>query len=195
MTDLNVLLQNVLDIRMLEESRFSEIRRAVFDDGKVSTEEADLIFKIDTEIAHLPEGWNEFFIGALTDFLIRQTLPIGYVDPIHASWLMERIEHDDHISEETELELLLNVLRLARDVPETLEIYALDKVRNKIIGRATQGSLTITSDDVELLRRILYACGGNGGFAISKVEARFLFELSECSSHFLARQLVSSFGF
>lgn len=183
MTRLTELLQNALDIRMLDDSRFSEIRRQVFDDGKVSMEEADLIFKIDSEIMDLPQDWDEFFIGALTDFLIRQTLPIGYVDPIHASWLMERLEYDQNLSDETELELLLNILRLARDVPESLETYALSKVRDKIIARVTQDGLTITSGDVETIKRVLYASGGTEGFAISESEARFLFDLDEIAQN------------
>ena len=183
MSNLHELLQNALDIRMMDESRFTEIRRQVFDDGKVNTEEANLVFEIDSEIADLPEGWNEFFVGALTDFIIRQTLPVGYVDPIHASWLMERLEHDNRLSEDTELELLLNILRLAREVPESLELYTLEKIRDKIVGRAVEGQLSITDKDVENLKRVLYACGGNGGYSISKAEAQFLFDLDEISQN------------
>lgn len=106
----------------LTDDQFLELRRTIFQDSKVCMEEADLIFAVDTNIEELPEGWNEFFVGALTDFLIRQTLPIGYVDPIHSSWLMERIEQDDHLAPATELELLLNILRLAEDVPDSLEL-------------------------------------------------------------------------
>jgi len=175
------ILENALTIRMLDETRFLELRRQVFDDGQITIDEADLIFQIDTQIDNLPEGWNEFFVGALTDFLIRQTLPVGYVDPIHATWLMERIENDDKLSAETELELLLNVLRLAKDVPENLELYALGKVKQRIVGRAVKEDFRVTAQDVSELKKVMYACGGNGGFSISAVEARFLFDLDELS--------------
>jgi len=183
MTNIHDQLQNALDIRMLDETRFSELRRAIFDDGKITTQEADMIFAIDTQIENLPANWDEFFVGAITDFLIRQTLPVGYVDPIHATWLMERIEHDDHLSEKTELELVLNVLRLAKNVPESLELYALGKVRDKIISRAATGVMAISEEDVDLIKRVLYASGGSGGYSICEHEARFLFDLDEISQN------------
>jgi len=167
----------------LTDSQFLELRRTIFQDSKVCMEEADLIFTVDTNVEALPEGWNDFFVGALTDFLIRQTLPIGYVDPIHSSWLMERIEQDDHLEPETELELLLNILRLAEDVPESLELYALNKVRDRIINRTVENGMTVTEQDVDELKRILYAAGGSGGFYVCEHEARFLFDLDEISQH------------
>jgi len=39
--------------------------------------------------------------------------------------------------------------------------------------------LTVSEGDVALLKKVVYASGGNGGFGISKSEAAFLFELDE----------------
>lgn len=181
MSSVRRILENALTIHMLDETKFVELRRQVFDDGRVAYDEADLIFAVDNQIDDKPEGWEEFFVGALTDFLIRQELPVGYVTPIQASWLMERIEADEKLGEETELTLLLNVLRLAKDVPENLELYTLNKIRNKIITRAVEGDFCITSKDIKELKQVLYACGGHGGFSISELEARFLFDLDELS--------------
>lgn len=181
MSSVRKILENALTIRMLDEIRFVELRRQVFDDGRISIDEADLIFAIDSQIEELPEGWNEFFVGALTDYLIRQELPVGYIEPIQASWLMERIEADDKLSPQTEMELLLNILRLAKDVPENLELYTLAKIRNKIVARAVESDFRISAQDVKDMKRVLYACGGNGGYAISEAEARFLFDLDEIS--------------
>lgn len=183
MSDISELLRGALDQNQLDDQRFSEIRRAIFNDGQVSTEEADLIFAVDDQIEVKPDNWNEFFVGALTDFMVRQTPPKGYVEPIQASWLMERIEHDSRLSLETELELILNILRLAKDSPESLERYALDKVKGTIVTRAVNGKLSITEHDVANLRRIFYASGGCGGFSISEAEARFLFDLDEVSKN------------
>ena len=181
MSSVRNILENALTIRMLDETRFVELRRQVFDDGRISYDEADLIFAIDNQIEEKPEGWEEFFVGALTDFLVRQELPVGYVEPIQATWLMERIEADEKISEETELTLLLNILRLAKDVPESLELYTLNKIRNRIVARAVESDFRITDKDVKELKKVLYACGGHGGFSISELEARFLFDLDELS--------------
>ncbi len=181
MASVKQLMENALTIRMLDENRFLELRRQVFDDGDISIDEADLIFAIDSQIDNLPEGWNEFFVGSLTDFLIRQTMPVGYVDTVHVSWLMERIEFDERLSHKTELELLLNILRLAKEVPETLELYTLNLIKEKIVARAIESDFQITGEDVKEIKRVLYACGGHGGYAVSETEARFLFDLDEIS--------------
>jgi len=85
------------------------------------------------------------------------------------------------MSEDTEMELVLNVLRLAEDVPRDLEVYALNKVRDKIIASATSDGIAVKSEHVDLIKRLLYASGGSGGFSICKIEARFLFDLDEIS--------------
>ncbi len=199
MASTNQVLTEILADGVLDKDEFLQLRKQIFNDGHITITEADMIFAIDTKIDVLPEGWNEFFVNAITDFLIRQTLPIGYVDPIHATWLMERIEQDDKMSEETEQALLLSVLRLAEDCPENLELYALNKIRRKIVGRAVKSELCVTEQDVgmiekvlyaghalqvsesdvALIKKVVYASGGNGGFGISKSEAAFLFELDE----------------
>ena len=183
MASFNELLRKASSSKVLDDQIFADLRKEILNDGHVSITEADMIFEIDTNIAVKPEGWNNFFVSVITDFLIRQTLPVGFVDPIHATWLMERIDQDHNLSQETEEALLLNVLRLAEDTPENLEKYALGKIRDKIISRASAGNLNVTADDVALLRRVLYASGGQGGFRISKSEARFLFDLDEISQN------------
>lgn len=183
MASVKNILEDILADKKLDSDEFLRLRRQIFQDGHISLEEADMVFRVDTETTNLPDGWDDFFVGAITDFLIRQTLPVGYVDPIHSTWLIERIENNDHMSEATEMELILNVIRLAEDVPRNLELYALNKIRDKIISRASNGTLSITAEDVALLKRTLYASGGSGGFSICKEEARFLFDLDEvCQS-------------
>ncbi|MEP1229678.1 MAG: hypothetical protein ABJG88_03280 [Litorimonas sp.] len=179
MASVNDILTQALTDKVIDPTEFSQLRRKIFGDGHVSLQEANMIFLFDMQAQSLPEGWSDFFVGAITDFLIRQTLPAGYVDSIHSAWLMERIEHDDQMKEDTEMKLLLNVLRLAVDVPRDLEIYALNKVRDKIISSGLNGQLSIQTEDVELLKRVLYASSGSGGFSICREEAQFLFQLDE----------------
>ena len=118
------LLNAVLDAGSLSDETFVQLRRQVYEDGYISTEEADLIFDINTAIKHLQDEWNAFFVGAITDFLVRQTPPTGFIDISNAAWLMQRIDHDGVIELETEFELLMNVLHLAQSVPERLERFA-----------------------------------------------------------------------
>jgi len=201
MASINNILREILADRVLDKDEFSRLRQQIFNDGHISIDEANMIFEVDTKLESKPEGWNDFFVNAITDFLIRQTLPVGYVDPIHATWLMERIDQDDRLDENTEEALLLSVLKFAENCPENLEVYALEKVRHKIVNRAVKSNLCVKENDVSMIERVLYACnalkvgsddvalikrvvyasGGNGGYGISKSEAAFLFELDEAT--------------
>jgi len=201
MASVNEILTDILADGVLDNDEYMRLRKQIFSDGHISITEADMIFKIDTELKEKPEGWNEFFVNAITDFLIRQTLPVGFVDPIHATWLMERIDQDDRMDEATEEALLLSVLKFAENCPENLEVYTLNKIRQKIVGRAVTSDLSVQENDVSMIERVLYACnalqvgsqevalikkvvyasGGHGGFGVSKAEAAFLFELDEAT--------------
>ncbi len=186
--DLLPSLRQILDENILGEGDFHDLQRTVYEDGHVTLDEADLIFKINDQVDQRPEGWNAFFVGVITDLLVRQTLPRGYVDASNAAWLMERIDHDGLLKLETELELLMNVLSIAESVPERLEAYALRQVKACVLksegyladGRKVEAGV-IEARDVEYLRKVLYACGGNGGFGITQLEAEILFDLDEAT--------------
>ena len=178
----------VLVSRELSDAQLRTIRRAFYDDGVMSADEADKMFKINDVAVKKPAEWNDFFVSALTDFLVRQVLPAGYVDTANAAWLMERIDHDGVLELETEFELLMNVLHLSESVPDRLETYALRQVVTCVLegrgyladGRQVKPGV-IEARDVEILRKILYACGGDGGFGITQIEAELLFDLDEAT--------------
>lgn len=187
---LSTLLNMVLEQKTLDQTMISKLRRQVYADGHVTTDEADKLFLINTSIEDISADWNAFFVGSMTDFLIRQTPPMGYIDESNAAWLMQRIDHDGVIELETEFELLMNVLHLADKVPERLELYALRQVKSCVLdgqGYLASGRELIRGQvgeyEVELLRRILYACGGDGGIGISKSEAELLFEIDEATQN------------
>ncbi len=187
-TTLNTLLTDVVSKNELSEAQLKSLRQLIWGDNYLSPDEADLLFKINDSVQTKPENWKDMFVNSLTTFLVRQTLPHGYIDAANAAWLMERIDHDGVLAIETEFELLMNVLHIAESVPERLEMYALRQVRSCVLegrgyladGRELSPG-TIEARDVRILRRILYACGGDGGFGITRAEAELLFDLDEAT--------------
>ena len=180
----------ILSARMLSADDVLALRQSFYADSKISIAEADDIFAINTQIIQKPQEWYDFFIGAITDFLIRQTPPIGYIDEATALWLIQRIDYDGVVELITEYELLMHILYYAVDVPERLKEYALNQVKLCVLTR--EGALingqTLTAGrvdayDVECLRRIFYACSGEGGTGISAQEAEILFELDELTQN------------
>jgi hypothetical protein len=165
------------------------LRQLVYDDSVVSIIEADRIFALNDQITDRPQNWSEFFVEAVTDFLVRQTPPYGYVDESNAMWLTERISHDGVVDGDTEMALMMNVLKYAERVPTRLELFALDQVKMAVVDGL--GALArdpshqdnvIDAREVELVRLALYACGGDGGFGISRQEAEVLFDLNDATN-------------
>jgi hypothetical protein len=159
-------------------------RREIFEDGIVSRQEAEAVLALNEMASEKCAEWNEFFIEALTDHVVTQAEPQGYVSEDVADWLMTMVTRDGKVDSASELELLVNVLSKANRVPEKLEKMVLDTIGRAVLegeGPLSKGRLTpgvIGEAEVELVRQVLFAFGGNGGISISKTEAEFLFMLN-----------------
>ncbi|WP_027167362.1 hypothetical protein [Mesorhizobium sp. WSM3224] len=162
------------------------LRREVFADGVVSRGEAEALFALDQTARDKCGEWAPFFVEAVTDYIVRQEKPEGYISEQNADWLVRTVSRDGMVDSRTELELLVHVLEEAKSSPGQLSAYALEQVAHAVVdgkGPLMQGgSLVpghIAKAEVDLLRRILYAYGGDGNIAISKVEAEVLFRIND----------------
>ncbi|CDX52432.1 conserved hypothetical protein [Mesorhizobium plurifarium] len=162
------------------------LRREVFADGVVSRGEAEALFALDQTARDKCGEWAPFFVEAVTDYIVHQEKPEGYISEQNADWLVRTVSRDGMVDSRTELELLVHVLEEAKSSPDQLSAYALEQVGHAVIdGKGPMmhgGSLVpghIAKAEVDLLRRILYAYGGDGNIAISKAEAEVLFKIND----------------
>ena len=162
------------------------LRGEVFRDSVVSYDEADAIFGIDGSATEKCPEWTEFYVEALTDFIVNQAEPRGYVNLANAQWLIDRVSRDGHLDTVTELELLVKVLDRSQTSPEMLVRYVMREISRAVLDDegplATGRTLSkgvIGEAEVELLRRVLYAFGGEAGISISRAEAELLFDLND----------------
>ncbi|WP_434722990.1 hypothetical protein [Mesorhizobium sp. RIZ17] len=162
------------------------LRREVFADGVVSRGEAEALFALDQTARDKCGEWASFFVEAVTDYIVHQEKPEGYISEENADWLVRTISRDGMVDSRTELELLVHVLEEAKSSPGQLSAYALEQVAHAVIDG--KGPLMLGGDlvpgliakaEVDLLRRILYAYGGDGNIAISKAEAEVLFKIND----------------
>nr|WP_245485956.1 MULTISPECIES: hypothetical protein [unclassified Mesorhizobium] len=162
------------------------LRREVFGDGVVTRGEAEALFALDAKAKDKCAQWPVFFVEAVTDFIVHQEKPAGYISQDNADWLVRAISRDGMVDSRTELELLVHVLEKAKSSPNGLCVYALAQVANAVLdgkgplmhdGKLVPG--LIAKAEVELLRRILYAHGGDGNIAITRAEAEMLFKINE----------------
>ncbi len=165
------------------------LRRDVFADGVVSRGEAEALFALDATAKDKCQEWPEFFIEAVTDYIVHQEKPAGYISQDNAEWLIATISRDGMVDSLTELELLVQVLEKAKSSPDRLSAYALEQVANAVVdgkgplmlGGALVPGL-VAKAEVDLLRRILHAYGGDGNIAITRAEAEVLFRINEQTS-------------
>jgi hypothetical protein len=168
------------------------LRQNLAENDAISALEADLLLMLNTACRIKDASWSGFFVETLTDYLVHQTAPEGYVTAATAEWLALRFSRDGRITNHAELDLVVSIIEEARWVPLSLPLIVLRQVR---AGIATgQGPLragapvpagVITDTEVELVRRVLVAC--DDALPVTRAEAEALFEinaaLSDPASH------------
>jgi hypothetical protein len=183
-------VKTILESRVADADDVIDLRRKVFGDGVVSADEAELLFTIHHRLDEESAEWRQFFIEALCDYVVQQAEPRGYVSVENAIWLIEQVMDDDIIETASELEAIIRIIETARSVPDQLIAFALMQVRFAVINGYGAAKLLegeeaesvagkVTSADVMLLRRILYAASGDRGAGISRDEAEILFDIND----------------
>jgi len=166
-----------------------KLRRSYYDDGIITHEEAETILALNDACPVQDPAWADCFVETITDYLVEQAEPEGYLTLENAQWLIERIGHNGRVETKTELELLVNVLDKARWAPQSLVRFALDQVKDAVLngtgplraGRMLEPGV-VSEADVDLLRRILYSFGGDGNIAVTRPEAEVLFDINDAAA-------------
>jgi hypothetical protein len=165
------------------------LRRNYDDDGRISAEEAEIILALNDACPVQDPTWADCLVETITDYVVEQAEPHGYITAENARWLIARISRDGRVETKTELALILNVLDKARWAPQSYVRFALDQVKQAVIGgngplrsgKAAKPGI-VTEGDVELIRRMLGAFGGDGNLPVTQPEAEVLFDIDEATA-------------
>ena len=171
----------------LSSREVATLRQGYYKDGIVGETEADALFAIEQSCKEQPAEWGPLFVEALTDYLVHQVKPEGYLTAENAAWLTERISHDGKVQTLNEFNLLVKVIEEARWAPSTLSGLALNQVLDAVVEctgplrqfHAKPAVGIVTAADVAALRRILYASAGEGNIAITRHEAEIILEIGD----------------
>ncbi len=159
----------------LTEGEALDIINHVYKDGRVDSDEADALFEINETLAGANPAWDARFTEAVKDFILGPNDgPKHYVTDAEANWLISSIERDGRICPESELELLLDILREAEGAPDVLGQFTMRIACDRIADRGKA-----VSEDVERVRRALYAASSEGGTWVSQLEAEALFRAND----------------
>ena len=162
------------------------LRGALQGDGIASADEAELLFRLNEACPLQHPAWADFFVETLTDYVVDQSEPEGYLTTDDAKRLVDRVTSGGRSPRKVELDLVVNVLDKSRWSPVSLSRFALEQVKRAVIDgngplRTGQETVrgTIREPEVELVRRILYAFGGDGSVAVTRAEAEVLFDIND----------------
>ncbi len=184
--DVSGLIGDIKARQAISAADVMTLRKEIWPDGVISADEASLLFEINDLDSHPSEEWLEFFVAAITEYVVNQTEPKGYVSDDSAQWLMQKIDHDGKVESAAELELLVRTMEKATGTPEALQDYVLKQIEDAILtGKGPTrdgGSLqpgSVHDSEVRILRRVCYAAGSDGPGRISRNEADMLFRIKD----------------
>ena len=163
------------------------VRRAVYgNDTIIDRVEIETMLQIDEAAYAADPTWTALVAEAGADYLVHQEPPAEYLSQANADWLLAHIAADGVIKTPREFEMLVHVLEEAITAPCSLAALALGQVKMAILEgkgplaiNGVAAAKRVTRDQVDVLRRILYAFAGKGGVAISRDEAEVLFDLND----------------
>lgn len=185
----SVAVEEILKRGSIRDADVLALRRAFYNDGSISAQEAETLFRMNDACTVQDASWADFFVEANTDYIVNQAEPEGYLTLENANWLIAQISRDGRVESKTELDLLVHVLDKSRWSPASLVSFALEQVKFAVVSGEgplrSHGTLEkgrISEGEVELLRRILYAFGGDGSVAVTRAEAEILFAIDEATA-------------
>lgn len=164
------------------------LRARIFPDGIVSPTEADALLALNENTHGNHPSWDALFVEALTDHVVWQTRPRGYVDEAGAEALLAAITHDGRVKSRNELELMVNACHWALGCPDSLRVAALDEVRRSVIGgggvlfgAGRRRANVVDGADVTIVGKLIHAPGGAGSLRVTRAEADLLFDINDAT--------------
>ncbi|MEM1150864.1 MAG: hypothetical protein AAGI03_09925 [Pseudomonadota bacterium] len=168
------LLKRIVALGQSSRSEAEERITEVFQDGLVSRAEAESLFALTPKFTASSDSWNDRFVEAVCDYVLENEAPRNWVSDEEADWLMGLIAKRNGGPLDVDLDLLLCLLRKAEGAPPRLGTYALQAICDHIVA---EGSAR--DDDVERVRRAVFAQSSDGGLWVSREEAGILFATND----------------
>lgn len=163
------LSEHIAADRFISAEEAFQLRQAIFPDGVVSRQEADVLISLEGRVANSDEAWSQAFVVGIVDHVLASGEYPGHVDENTTSWLMSRFGDDG--ARETEIEVLLKTLERSESAPASLAAFARKRVATWLAGKPVGASET------EFIRRALYVASGAGAISVTEDEARWLFAI------------------
>ena len=121
MKTLDELKKDLLADGIIDAGEVKELEEVLYADGVIDKDEADFLFELNNAVsgkANAPE-WKEFFVKAITSFVLDDEQSNGEVDDDEAKYLYDQIKGDGQI-DDIEKALLENIKAKSKNFPVLL---------------------------------------------------------------------------
>ena len=122
MKSLEELKKELLADGIIDADEVKELEEVLYEDGVIDKDEADFLFELNNAVSgneNAPE-WKDFFIKAITSFVLDDETSPGEIDDDEAQYLYDKIKGDGQV-DGTEKALLLNIKDKSKNFPKVLE--------------------------------------------------------------------------
>ena len=112
------LKKDLLADGKIDAEEVNKLREVLYADGKIDQEEADFLFELNDAVSGKPNdsSWNQFFVEAISDYLLNDEKSPGVIDDEEGKWLVEKIGADGQV-DGVEKQLLSHLKTNAKKVP------------------------------------------------------------------------------
>ena len=121
MKTLEELKKELLADGLIDAGEVNELEEVLYADGIIDKDEADFLFELNNAVSgkgNAPE-WKDFFIKAITSFVLDDDQSNGEVDEDEAKYLYKQIKGDGQI-DDIEKALLENIKAKSKNFPSLL---------------------------------------------------------------------------
>lgn len=120
--ELKELKTILLDDGVIDAQEVELLQKELYSDGVIDTDEANFLFEINDAVSGKNNSieWEQFFIKAISDYLLNDTSSPNVIDNEETAWLLEKIGQDGKM-DHTEKELLLTLRARVNSFPQELE--------------------------------------------------------------------------
>ena len=121
MKTLDELKKELLADGIIDAAEVKELEEVLYEDGVIDKDEADFLFELNNAVSgkeNAPE-WKDFFVKAITSFVLDDEQSNGEVDDDEAKYLYDQIKSDGKI-DDIEKALLENIKAKSKNFPTLL---------------------------------------------------------------------------
>jgi len=122
MKTLDQLKKDLLEDGIIDAQEVQELQEVLYADGIIDKDEANFLFEINDAVSghNNHPSWNQFFVKAISSFLLEDEKSPGEIDDDEAEWLYSKVIGDGNV-DGVEKELLNHLKKTAKTFPAKLE--------------------------------------------------------------------------